>query len=51
VQTPVDIFTGHTDGLSALAAIGVQMLWVGLLFGVCRVVFVQGRRMLVFQGG
>jgi ABC-2 type transport system permease protein len=51
VQTPVDIFTGHADGSAALTAIGVQALWVGLLFLACRVVFLRGRRMLVFQGG
>jgi len=51
VQTPVDLFTGHTAGLAALTALATQALWVGLLFLACRVVFLRGRRMLVFQGG
>ena len=51
VQTPVDLFTGHTSGLAALTALAVQVIWVGLLFLGCRIVFLRGRRMLVFQGG
>jgi ABC-2 type transport system permease protein len=51
VQTPVDIFTGHSAGLDALAAIATQLPWALVLFVACRVVFLRGRRTLVFQGG
>lgn len=51
IQTPVDIFTGHTTGTAALAAIGTQLLWAGLLLVAGQAVFATARRNLVPQGG
>jgi ABC-2 type transport system permease protein len=51
IQTPVDIFTGHSAGLAALGALGIQAVWVGVLFLAGRSVFLLGKRTLVVQGG
>lgn len=51
IQAPVDIFTGHSAGLDALTTLGVQLLWVGVLFMAGRSLFLLGRRTLVVQGG
>jgi ABC-2 type transport system permease protein len=48
---PVDIWLGKLHGVDLLAALGVQLLWLALLFWVCQLLTRAGVRRLVIQGG
>jgi ABC-2 type transport system permease protein len=51
IQTPLDVWLGVYDGVDLIAALAVQALWVGVLFGVGRWLSVRARRRVVVQGG
>lgn len=51
VQTPIDVVTGRVEGLDAMAALGVQAIWLSAMLVVGRWVFTLGTRKLVIQGG
>ena len=51
LQIPVDIFVGHREGPEIAVALLVQLGWLVLLLGTCRLVFAAGTRRLVVQGG
>lgn len=50
-QTPVDIFSGRTVGMDAVALIGVQAGWLVAVVLVGRLLLWAGSRRLVVQGG
>jgi ABC-2 type transport system permease protein len=51
VQTPADVITGRLDGTGALAAVGVQLLWLTAVGGLGRLALRAASRRLVVQGG
>lgn len=51
VQTPIDIFVGHTTGVEILTALGGQAAWLAILLFACRALLGAGTRRLVVQGG
>ena len=51
VQTPADVLAGHVRGTDALAAVGVQVVWLVVIGGLGRVVLRAAHRRLVVQGG
>lgn len=51
IQTPLDVWLGMYDGVDLMAALALQALWVGVLFGLGRWLSVRARRRVVVQGG
>jgi ABC-2 type transport system permease protein len=51
VQTPVDVYLGHTQGPEALSLVGVQLAWAVGLLAAGRLAMAAGRAKLVVQGG
>jgi ABC-2 type transport system permease protein len=51
VNTIVEVYLGVISGPVLLRALGLQLLWVGVLFLACRLVMRAGVRKLVIQGG
>ena len=51
LQTPADIWLGHRVGLDLLAALGLQVIWVVVLLGLCQVTVAAATRKVVVQGG
>ncbi|GAB3766749.1 ABC-2 family transporter protein [Nocardioides ginsengisegetis] len=51
LQTPADIWLGKDAGTDLLAALGVQVLWLVVLFACCRAVLAAATRKVVVQGG
>jgi ABC-2 type transport system permease protein len=51
VQLPIDVLLGERSGVGVLAALGLQLLWLGILLGAGRLALAAGTRRLVIQGG
>jgi len=51
LQTPADIWLGHRTGTGVLTGLGVQLLWIAVLLGLCQVVLDAATRKVVVQGG
>lgn len=51
VQTPVNIYLGHTEGAGALHAIGIQVLWTAAAACLAFITLKLGAKRLVVQGG
>ncbi len=51
MNSPVEIYLGILNGSQLFSAIFAQVLWLGLLYVVCRVVLAAGIKKLVIQGG
>jgi len=51
VQTPADVFLNHLTGQGAVAAIGLQLLWIAVLVLSGRALVVAATRKVVVQGG
>ena len=51
LQTPADIWLGKRVGLDLLAALGLQVMWVVVLLGLCQVTVAAATRKVVVQGG
>lgn len=49
--TPVAIYVGELTGTAALRAVVVQMVWIGALWGLVRLVWWRAFRRAVVQGG
>jgi ABC-2 type transport system permease protein len=51
LQTPADIWLGKDTGLDLLAALGLQVVWMVVLLGCCRLLLTAATRKVVVQGG
>jgi ABC-2 type transport system permease protein len=51
LQAPIDVTMGRATGVSALATLGVQLLWMVVLTVAGRLVWARAVRRLVVQGG
>ena len=51
LQVPADIWLGHRTGVDALAGLGFQVLWAGVLLAMCAVVLRLAQRKVVVHGG
>lgn len=51
MQTPADVFLGHLTGMSALAAMSFQLVWVAALVLAGRVMVQAATRKVIVQGG
>jgi len=51
LQTPADIWLGKRVGIDLLAGLGLQVVWIVLLLGICQVVVSAATRKVVVQGG
>jgi ABC-2 type transport system permease protein len=51
VNTVVEVYLGVLAGTELLQAVGVQLVWIALLFVACQFVLRAGVRKLVVQGG
>jgi len=51
VNTIVEVYLGVLTGPELLQALGVQMVWIVMLFTACQLVLRAGVRRLVIQGG
>ncbi len=51
VNSVVEIYLGAIEGMDVLHTLGFQLLWVIILFVLCRIILRQGVRKLVIQGG
>jgi ABC-2 type transport system permease protein len=51
LQTPADIWLGHSTGISVVGALAVQVLWIVVLLALCQVVLGAATRKVVVQGG
>ncbi|MFF7776530.1 ABC transporter permease [Streptomyces tanashiensis] len=49
--TPVALYGGQLAGSGAVQAIGVQLLWIGLLAGAVRLIWSRALHRIVVQGG
>ncbi|NUR09467.1 MAG: ABC transporter permease [Nocardioidaceae bacterium] len=51
VQTPIDLWLGHSTGVEAVAGLGLQATWAAVLLLGCGLVLRVADRRLVVQGG
>ncbi len=51
VHTPLAIYFGNLGGLELVQALGLQVLWIGILWLVARLIWWPGIRTLTVQGG
>ena len=51
VNTVIEVYLGILSGPDLVRALLIQMLWVAILFGLCKLVLRAGVRHLVVQGG
>ena len=51
LQTPVNVWTGVGGTGSALRGVALQVVWVGAVLGLGRIVFARATRVLVVLGG
>ncbi|HEY3529100.1 MAG TPA: ABC-2 family transporter protein [Nocardioides sp.] len=51
LQTPADIWLGHRAGAGIVSGLAVQVLWIAVLLGLCRLVLGAATRKVVVQGG
>ena len=51
LQTPADIWLGKDTGLDLVKALGVQVVWMLVLLGLCQAVLNAATRKVVVQGG
>ncbi len=51
VQTPADVWLGKHTGADLVAALGLQILWAGVLLVSCQLVLRAATRKVVVQGG
>jgi ABC-2 type transport system permease protein len=51
IQTPADIWLGHSAGWDAVAHLGLQALWALVLLGCCQLLLRAATRKVVVQGG
>ena len=51
VNAPLSIYLGGVQGLALLTTLGAQVLWIGLLFGLARLLWLPSLRALEIQGG
>jgi ABC-2 type transport system permease protein len=51
IATPLAIYQGHTAGWELAQALGVQLLWIALLWGLARLIWGPATRALDIQGG
>jgi ABC-2 type transport system permease protein len=51
IQTPVEVYLGTVRGAEAVAAVGVQFVWVVVLFLAGRALMASATRRVVIQGG
>lgn len=49
--TPVQIYLGEIQGMELLTKIGVQLLWISLLWMIANLFWKKGVKKLVIQGG
>ena len=51
VNTVIEVYLGRLSGPELFQALGMQLLWIALLFVACQLVLRAGVRKLVIQGG
>jgi ABC-2 type transport system permease protein len=51
LQTPADIWLGQRTGTALLSGLGVQVVWIVVLFGLCQAAVGAATRKVVVQGG
>ena len=51
LQVPADIWLGQRTGVDALAGLGFQVLWAGVLLAMCAAVLRLAQRKVVVHGG
>ncbi len=51
VYTPVSIYLGKVQGIAMLQALGIQVLWAAILWGLARLLWAPSVRGLEIQGG
>ena len=51
LQVPADIWLGQRTGADALAGLGFQVLWAGVLLAMCAAVLRLAQRKVVVHGG
>lgn len=51
VFEPAAIFVNAKSPQEAVAVLGMQLIWIGLLFGAVTLVWNRGRHKIMIQGG
>jgi ABC-2 type transport system permease protein len=51
LYTPTAVFTGHLQWPEAIRLMALQAVWIGILGGICWVMWRAARRKLIVQGG
>jgi ABC-type uncharacterized transport system permease subunit len=48
---PASIYSGHVTGFDAVEPLGIQVIWIGILFCLVRWMWIRAQRRIVIHGG
>ena len=48
---PASIYSGHVTGFDAVEPLGIQLIWIGILYCLVRWMWIRAQRRIVIHGG